>query len=186
MKKVILFVGLLGLVIMSFTTFSGKLVSNKNHIRFFSHTSVEDIEANNYSAISTIDKVTGDVVFSVPMQSFQFDKALMQKHFNSKDFLDTKKFPKSKLVAKISNIQQVNFAKDGIYNVNVVGDLTIKETTKKVNEKGVITVKSGKVSIQSTFKVILADYGIVFEKGKPSSNVSKEVEITVEGEYTEQ
>ena len=58
-----------------------KLVSTKTHIKFFSHTSVEDLEANNNASVSTIDTETGVIVFSVPMQSFRFEKALMQKHF---------------------------------------------------------------------------------------------------------
>ena len=83
------------LTLSAFTPPVGKFVSSKTHIKFFSHTSVEDIQANNYASVSTIDPSSGDVVFSVPMQSFEFEKALMQKHFNGEDFLDTKQFPKA-------------------------------------------------------------------------------------------
>ena len=50
-----------------------RYVSSKTHIKFFSTTPVEDIEANNYAAVSTIDAGTGVVVFSVPIQSFEFE-----------------------------------------------------------------------------------------------------------------
>lgn len=54
---------------------SEKLVSTKTHIKFFSSTPAEDIQAENTASVSTIDKNTGEVVFSVPMQGFQFEKS---------------------------------------------------------------------------------------------------------------
>ena len=72
-----------------------KQKTSKTHIKFFSTTPVEDIEANNYATVGTIDPGTGKIVFSVPMQSFEFEKSLMQQHFNSKKFLDTKTNPKA-------------------------------------------------------------------------------------------
>lgn len=169
--------------LIAFTPSSSKLVSSKVHIKFFSTTPAEDIEANNYTTVSTINVENGDVVFSVPMQGFEFEKALMQKHFNSDKFLDTKQFPKAKLKGKITNLAQINFKKDGTYQANVEGELTIKGVTKPIKEKGIITVKGNKIDVKSVFNVTLADYGIIFVKGKPSSNIAKTVEITVHSEY---
>ena len=185
MKKVkyLLSMSAIVLILFAFTAPVEKLISSKTHVKFFSHTSVEDIQANNYTGISTIAPSTGDVVFSVPMQSFEFEKALMQKHFNSKKFLDTKAFPKAKLKGKISNLAQINFEKDGEYQANFEGDLTIKGVTKSIKEKGSITVKGNEVEVQSIFSITLADYGITFVKGKPSSNIAKTVEITVHAAY---
>jgi len=181
----------LSLVVIAITVFTltafkssaSKLVSKDAHISFFSHTAVEDITANNYKVVSTLDPTTGDIVYSVPMQSFEFEKALMQKHFNSKDFLNTKKYPKAKFAGKISNLEAVDFDKDGTYDVLVVGDLNIKEVTKRLNEKATITVEGGKVTLGSKMNIVLADYGVTFTKGKPSTNVAKEVEITVKAIY---
>jgi polyisoprenoid-binding protein YceI len=181
MKKVIL--TMIALVTISLTVSAQKKVSTKSHIKFFSTTPVEDIEANNYAAVGTIDPASGDVVFSVPMQSFEFEKALMQKHFNSKNFLNTKANPKAKLTGKIANLEAVNFSKDGTYEAEVTGDLTINGVTKPVTEKATIVVKDGKISLNSKFNLTLADYKIAFEKGKPSTNIAKTVEVTVETEY---
>lgn len=185
MKKISFLLGALTIVLslFAFTPPVGKLVSSKTHIKFFSHTSIEDIQANNYASASTIVPSTGDVVFSVTMQSFEFEKALMQKHFNSEDFLDTKQFPKAKLKGKITNIAQIDLEKDGTYQANVEGELTIKGVTKPVKEKGTVTVKANKIEVQSIFNVTLADYGITFVKGKPASNIAKTVEVTVHAEY---
>jgi len=159
------------------------LVSSKVHIKFFSTTPAEDIQANNNTTVSTFNTETGEVVFSVPMQGFEFEKALMQKHFNSDKFLDTKQFPKAKLKAKITNIASIDLSKDGTYTANIEGELTIKGVTKPVKEKGTVTVKGGKIEAQSKFNITLADYGISFVSGKPSSNIAKTVEITVHAEY---
>ena len=85
MKKLIFVFAVAGFVAITtaFTPLNGKLVSKTGHISFFSHTAVEDITANNYKVVSTIDLSSGEVVFSVPMQSFEFEKAKMQQHYNS-------------------------------------------------------------------------------------------------------
>jgi polyisoprenoid-binding protein YceI len=162
---------------------SNKLVSTKTQIGFYSHTTVEDIRANNNTSVSTINPSTGDVVFSVPMQGFEFEKSLMQQHFNSDKFLDTKTFPKSKLKGKITNLSSVNFAKDGTYPATVEGEMTIKGVANPFASTGTITVKGNKTEVQSKFNITLADYGITFVKGKPSSNIAKTVEVTVHAEY---
>jgi polyisoprenoid-binding protein YceI len=162
---------------------TGKLVSSKTQIKFFSSTPAEDIQAANTTSVSTINKETGEVVFSVPMQGFEFEKALMQKHFNSKNFLNTQEFSKAKLKGKITNLDQIDFSQSGTYNATIEGEMTIKGLTKPVKENGTVTVKGNKVEIHSKFNLNLSDYGITFVKGKPSSNISKTVEISVLAEY---
>jgi len=185
MKKtaILSIVAVVAIFLTSITASAQKIVSSKTHFKFFSSTPAEDIEANNYKAFGTLETSTGDLVFSVPMQSFEFEKALMQEHFNSKKFLNTKANPKAKLVAKIANISTVNFNQDGTYLVNVSGNLTINGVTKTINEKATINVVGGKVSLISTLNVTLADYEVAFKKGKPSTNIAKTVEVTVEATY---
>lgn len=182
-NSIVKIVSVVVLLISATSSFAQKVVSQKTSISFFSHTAVEDIKSNNFKSVSTLDTATGDLVFSVPMQSFEFEKELMQKHFNSSDFLDTKKEPKAKLVGKIINFSQVNFKKDGIYNAEVSGELTIKGVTKTITEKATIIVKGSTITLKSKFDIVLADYGIAFKKGKPSTNIAKTIETTVEAEY---
>ena len=80
-------------------------------------------------------------------------------------------------------VLKIDFSKDGTYDAVVAGDLTIKGVTKPVKEKGSVTVKGNEVKISSVFKITLADYGISFVKGKPSSNIAKVVETTVHADY---
>ena len=177
------FLTIVALVAITVTSFAQKQVSSKTHMKFFSTTPAEDIQANNFKAISTLDTSTGDIVFSVPMQSFEFEKALMQEHFNSKKFLNTKDNPKAKLTAKIVDLTNVKFNTDGSYTTNVKGDLTINGVTKPINEKVTFNIEGGKISLTSKFNITLADYEIAFKKGKPSTNIAKTVEVTAVANY---
>lgn len=185
MKKLIFSFAIIGFVAITtaFTPLNGKLVSKAGHISFFSHTAVEDITANNYKVVSTIDPASGDVVFSVPMQSFEFEKAKMQQHYNSSKFLDTKKFPKAKFIGKITNLGDIDFSKDGKYNANVSGELTIHGVTKATEEQGTVTVKGNKLTVDTKMMLTLEDHEIAFEDGKPSKNIAKTIEITVKAEF---
>lgn len=183
MNKLIFLTITIALLASISATGQAKLVSSKSHIKFFSTTPAENTQANNTTAVSTINRTTDEIVFSVPMQGFEFEKVLMQKHFNSKNFLNTKEFPKAKLKGKITNLDKVNFAANGTYEAYVEGELTIKGVTKPVKEKGSFTVKGGKVDVNSKFNIALADYGITFVKGKPASNIAKTVEVTIQAEY---
>lgn len=182
-QSIVLVASFVILISAAFISPFEKLVSQKTHISFFSSTPVEDITADNYKSTITLDTSTGEIVFSVPMQSFEFEKALMQKHYNSKNFLDTKSFPKSKFVGKITNLGQVDFTKDGSYEASVSGTMTIKGVSNSVEEKGTVFVSGGSVAVESTFDLSLADYSIDFKDGKPASNIAKTIEISFKGEY---
>jgi polyisoprenoid-binding protein YceI len=119
----------------------------------------------------------------VPMQSFEFEKSLMQKHFNSSDFLDTKEFPKAKFAGKITNLSAINFSKDGSYEATATGELIIKDVPHSVNEKGVIKVEGGNVTLTLKMNITLGDYKIAFVKGKPSTNIAKSVEASIVSVY---
>ncbi|PJA08720.1 MAG: YceI family protein [Flavobacteriales bacterium CG_4_10_14_0_2_um_filter_32_8] len=181
MKKSILIIVVVSA--FAFSAFSQKLVTTKSQLKIFSHTVAEDIQASNTKAVGTVTTETGEVVFSIPMQSFEFAKALMQKHYNSPKFLDTKQFPKAKLIGKITNLSSVNFKKDGTYTANVSGTLELHGVTKPVKEKAIVTVKGGVVSVTSKINIVLADYKIAFEKGKPSTNIAKTIEVGVDATF---
>lgn len=173
------------LISVSLTSFGQeKLKTTSGHINFFSTTPAEDIQANNYKVISNLTPSTGALVFAVPMQSFEFEKALMQKHYNSSKFLNTKEFPKAKFKGSITNLSAIDFSKDGSYSAEVSGDLTIHGVTNKVSEKMTINIKEGSVMGTTIFNITLADYGVVFTKGKPSKNIAKDVKITAVLNYT--
>jgi polyisoprenoid-binding protein YceI len=133
--------------------------------------------------VSTFNQVTGEIVFSVPMQSFEFEKSLIQKHFNSHKFLDTKSNPKANLKATLNNPEKVDFNKAGVYSALVTGELTINGVTKAIDENVTFEVKGNEIILNSKLNITLADYKIAFDKGKPSINIAKTVEVTVIARY---
>jgi polyisoprenoid-binding protein YceI len=68
----------------------------------------------------------------------------------------------------------------------VSGELNLHGVTKPVTEKGTVTVKGDKVLVDTKMKITLTDYEIAFEKGKPSTNIAKTIEVTVKAEYNQE
>ena len=162
-----------------------KYVTRAGHANLFSTTVAEDISADNYKVTSSIDATTGKMVFVIPVQSFEFKKALMQKHFNQENFMNSKAFPKIKFKGNIKNLASVKWNTDGKYPVTVDGELTIRDVTKPLSAEGTIEIKDGTVTASSVFVVKqITDYHV----GKPTrkskkNNVADDIKITYKGIY---
>lgn len=144
-----------------------------------SNKSLEEVEAKTNTGTIVIDAATGAVEAAVLMKSFQFEKALMQEHFNE-NYVESTKFPKATFKGKITDTSKVNFTKDGTYNVSVSGNLTMHGVTKPVTAPATITVKGGKVNAQTDFTVTLADYGISIPS-LVADKVAKVVKVAFSG-----
>jgi polyisoprenoid-binding protein YceI len=166
------------LLLISLSGFSQKYVTKNGYIRFFSTTPVEDIEAKNKQVNSALDASSGDFVFKVLMKSFEFEKALMQEHFNE-NYVESDKFPEATFKGKVSNLKDINFSKPGTYKAIVEGDLTIHGVTKKVKSEGTFEVKGDKIVAKSKFFVKPLDYGIKIPK-TVMEKIAESLEITVE------
>lgn len=153
-------------------------------VNFHSHTDMEDIDATNSTVVAAMS-AGGVVEFSVSVNSFQFKKALMQKHFQE-NYMETSKFPKSSFKGKITNMAGVNLTKNGTYTVSVKGNLTMHGVTKEVTIPGTVTVNGNKVTLksdESKFKVKPSDYGIKIPAANAAS-IADEIEISVNCELT--
>jgi polyisoprenoid-binding protein YceI len=122
----------------------------------------------------------GQVVFSVLIKGFVFKNALMQDHFNE-NYLESTKYPKADFKGFITNINAVDFSKDGVYNIVADGDLTIHGITKKVQSPGTLEVKGTNVIVTAKFKVVLKDYNVT--GNYIGTKIAPEVEITVNCKY---
>lgn len=159
-----------------------KYMTKNGYIGFFSHTPMEDIKADNNQVAAILDVSTGELVFQALIKSFHFERALMEEHFNE-NYMESEKFPKSVFKGKITNLSEVNFSKNGTYDVTVEGDLTIRDVTKKVSTKGTMEVVSGGINANSKFNIVPEDYkinipGVVREK------IAKDLEVTVNIKFT--
>ncbi|HJW31332.1 MAG TPA: YceI family protein [Saprospiraceae bacterium] len=161
---------------------SQKYFSKTGKITFTSDAPMEKITAQNTTASTVIDAGSGAMEWAVLIQGFQFEKALMQEHFNE-NYMESSRYPKAKFKGSIDNIAAVNFAKDGTYPVTVSGTMEIHGITQPVTAQGTITVKKGAVSAESKLSIKVADYGIQIPK-LVADNIAKTVDITVHADYT--
>ena len=183
MKRVIV---LLTAVVFGYSAANAqlKLVTRTGNATIFSHTPAEDISASNTTVTGLINATSGDVSVSVPVQGFRFEKSLMQEHFNNAQFMDSKQFPRIVLKGKITNISSIDLSKDGTYNVEISGDLTIKGVTKPVTEKAHIVVANGQVTVHAKFSVRdIGSYGVGKPKGSKKDNVANDIEVTYSAVY---
>jgi hypothetical protein len=152
-----------------------KFFTKTGKISFYSKATLENIEAHNRSVTCVLDSKTGNIQFSALVKGFEFEKALMQQHFNE-NYLESSKYPRAEFKGQIVNNGDVNYAKDGTYNAKVKGKLTIHGETQDVETDGTITVKGGKLQAVSDFNIQLRDYKI---KNDKLNNISNTIRIAV-------
>lgn len=156
------------------TDLNGKIhLTHTASIRFLSHGSSENIEASNHSVACSFNEKTGQLRLSGLIKGFQFENEMMQEHFNDKDYMNSEAFPKTNFSGNIQNLQAGNFTKDGKYPVTAAGRLTIHGVTKNITAPGIIIVAGNKLTLQSTFTIKRADFGI------NTDEIAEELEITV-------
>lgn len=180
MKKLIGQLLVLSVLIITGLSAEGqKYITKTGHIRFFSSAPLEDIEANNYQVNAAIDANTGQLVFKVLMKAFQFEKALMQEHFNE-NYVNSDKFPNATFDGKVVNIEEIDFEAPGEYEAQIEGKLTIKGETNKVSDKGTFKIiDNDNVEGKTVFMIKLDDYDIKIP-GAVIDNISETIEITVD------
>ena len=168
---------LLLLALFSASTFGQKYFTRNGYIRFFSATPMENIEAVNNQASCILDIETGEVVSKVLIQAFQFEKALMQEHFNE-NYVESDKFPQAVFKGKIINLDKIEINKQGSKQVQINADLTIHGVTKSLEIPATILNNNGEITATAIFTVKPPDFEIKIPKAV-ANNIAKEIEVTV-------
>src|SRR5450432_3609127 len=151
MKRIIVLVAII-LIGINSNSFGQVYFTKNGRISFFSKTSLENISADNNQVISVLNISTGTIEFSALNNAFNFPKAKMQEDFND-NYIESNKYPKSTFKGNITDIGTISSLKDGSYKVNVKGDLVIHGASKSITAPATITIKDGKISSTSSFKV---------------------------------
>lgn len=180
MKKNILILGLLFLG--AGISFQGKnsaaLYSwQSGKISFFSEAPLENIEAYTESYAAVINPATRKFAFSVQISSFQFEKSLMQEHFNE-NYMESEKYPKGTFTGQIN--EDVNLLENGKHEVTVTGKLNIHGVEKERTIKANIEVKDKSLTLDSKFQVKLEDHDIEIPK-LVIQNIAEVIDVTVSG-----
>lgn len=151
-----------------------KYTVEKSIVTFFSKAAIEDITAINKKSLGIFNSETGEIVFSIPISEFEFERSLMQEHFNEK-YMESDKYPKSTFAGKINGFVK---GKDN-QQLTAKGKLTIHGVTKEVEIPGTVEKQANKFLFKSKFMVKLADYKIeipqlLFQK------IAEQVEVTID------
>ena len=149
--------------------------STDGEISFFSEAPVENISAINKDVKALINAKNAEVAFIVTNVGFKFEKPLMEEHFNE-NYMESHKYKVSVFKGKI--IDEVDFAKDGAYEVTAKGTLNIHGVTVEREIKGTLTISNGKINLTTEFDVALKDHKIKI----PSvvvKNIAEVVKVTV-------
>ena len=136
-----------------------KYFTKAGKITFYSKAPLEDIEAVNNKVTCVWDVSSGQIELAVLMKGFEFEKGLMQEHFNE-NYVESDKYPKAVFTGIIENSKSISLTTDNMVTVKVTGSLTIHGVTNPLNTIAVITVKNGVVEASSGFTIALADYKI--------------------------
>ena len=134
-----------------------KFYTKTGKISFLSKAPIEEIEAKNKTVTAVLDSKTGALQFAVQMKGFEFEKQLMQQHFNE-NYVESDKYPKATFSGSFSG--DVPLDKEGVYKVTVKGNLTLHNVTRPLETPATIEVKGGRLLGKAEFKLKPEDFNI--------------------------
>jgi polyisoprenoid-binding protein YceI len=148
-------------------------------ISLYSSAPIEDIKAAASAGTSVYNAASGELDFSVAIRSFQFDKALMQEHFNS-DYMESDKYPRAEFKGKV--LEHIDVTKDGAYSITVTGELNVHGIRQTKTIQGSLTIKNGQISMASEFSVKCIDYHVDIPR-IAFYNIAESIKINVSATY---
>lgn len=150
-------------------------------VLFRSEAPLELISASSNELIALIDKDKKTFGFKINMRSFQgFNSPLQKEHFHE-NYMESDKFPEASFRGKI--IEDLDLNINGVYQVRAKGALSIHGISTERIIKSSITVSNKKVTIKSSFSVLLSDYNIPIPRvvyQKLANEIKVEVSATLE------
>lgn len=131
-------------------------------ISFRSDAPLELIKAQSSELKGAVLTEKKQFAFIIAVKTFKgFNSPLQQEHFHE-NYLESNKYPTASFEGKI--IEDIDFSKDGTYDVRSKGNLSIHGVTQERIIKCEITVKNKNISAKSSFTVLLADHNIPIPK----------------------
>lgn len=153
--------------------------ASEGEVSFFSETPLENIEAHNKNVNSFIDVSHKQIAFVIPIRKFDFEKDLMEEHFNEK-YLESDKYPHASFRGNIT--EDIDFSKEGKYKVTAIGKITIHGVERKQTYTGELVVKKGEIFLTSEFSVRPKDHNIIIPK-IIYSNIAEVIAVKLKVKY---
>jgi hypothetical protein len=143
-------------------------------INITSNAELELIKATSSQARGLLDPSNNQFAFTVDIKTFKgFNSELQREHFNEK-YMESEKFPKSSFSGKI--IEQIDFTRNGVYEVRAKGDLEIHGQKQTRIIKSKITINNGVIRVESHFLIPLSDHNISIPT-IVSQKIATEIEV---------
>jgi polyisoprenoid-binding protein YceI len=153
-----------------------KYFTRDGHIKFFSSTPMEDIEADNHKVTSVLDEASGKIEFAANMKSFEFEKALMEEHFNE-NYVESKEYPKAVFKGSLKGFKMGDYSAKT--EIIAAGTMTMHGVSKEIEIPGTIEFTGGNYHLVSKFMISPEDYNIEIPN-TVRDNIAKEMEVTVD------
>jgi polyisoprenoid-binding protein YceI len=154
-------------------------VAKSSEVHFFSAAPLENIEATNKDAKSLLNTDTKDVAVIIGIRHFKFEKPLMEEHFNE-NYMESDKYKTADFKGKIN--ENIDFSKDGEYDVSVTGKLTIHGVEKERTITGKIKITGDSINVIAKFPIELKEHNIKIPKAVVQ-NIAESVDVTVNITY---
>jgi hypothetical protein len=163
---------------LTFASVNAQIYTGKNvKVSIFSSTPVEDIKATSHVGAAVLALSKQELAIQVSIKSLEFDKKLMQEHFNE-NYMESDKYPSARFKGTIE--PKIDFTKDGEYPVVAKGTLNVHGVNQARTINGKVTVKNGVISLYSTFNVACAAHKIKI----PSliiTKIAEVIQVTIQG-----
>lgn len=145
-------------------------------IHFSSEAPRELISASSRNLKGILDPQKKTFAFRIEIASFVgFNNPLQRGHFNE-NYMESNIYPVASYKGKI--IEDIDFGRDGSYEVRTKGKLSIHGIEQERIIKVQLTVKKTKVYIKGDFTVLLTDHNIKIPR-VVNDKLSPEIQVTV-------
>ncbi|MEN8798785.1 MAG: YceI family protein [Flavobacteriaceae bacterium] len=150
--------------------------TDKGEININASTPLEDINALNSTVNAILDPATGNFAVVMLVKEFEFDRKLMQEHFNE-NYMESERYPKATFSGSIQEFEISNL-KSSPSKFRINGKISIHGVTRSLNADIQISKTKEGITLSSNFLIRPEDHGIevpkiVFQK------IAQEVEISV-------
>lgn len=153
---------------------------SKLKVGIYSSTPLEDIRAVSEKGVAAVVVKTRAVVVQVPVKTLEFDRKLMQEHFNE-NYMESDKYPYTKFKGIID--PSVDLGKDGEYTLNVSGILSVHGVDQQRSIPCKISIKEGVLTVDTQFKVACADHNITIPR-LVFAKIAETITIKVSGQLS--
>ena len=148
----------------------------EGEITFSSHAPEELIKARSTQLKGALETTGKTFSFKVAMASFDgFNGVLQKTHFHE-NYMESNRYPEATFKGKI--IEDIDWAKEGRYEVRAKGILTIHGVEQERIIRGELVLGKNQAVITSSFTVLLPDHNIPIPR-IVQEKLAREIAVTV-------